>query len=91
MQIPVFIESVAGTGFRARGAEPFGMVGEGATPEDALAQFKESVSSKLKSGVRLASVEVQTEEHTWLPYAGMFSGDDTIVQEWLQIVEQQRS
>jgi hypothetical protein len=37
MQIPVFIETVARNGYRARGLEPFAFSARGATREEALA------------------------------------------------------
>lgn len=90
MHIPVLIESVPGNGYRARGGEPFAAVGEGATPEDALAQFKESVSATLSKGARVASIEIEPFEHPWLSFAGMFPADDSLVQEWLEVVRLER-
>jgi hypothetical protein len=88
MDIPVLIEQVPGNGYRARGGEPFALVAEGATPEAALAHFRERVSEKLRDGVRVASIEIQTEAHPWLPFAGMFQESDPLVQEWLGAVRQ---
>lgn len=90
MQIPVLIESVPGNGYRARGGEPFALVGEGATPEDALAQFKSCVSAKLRDGARIAAVEIQPADHAWLPFAGMYQETDPIVRDWLDTVRQER-
>ena len=88
MQIPVLIESLPGDGYRARGGEPFAMIGEGATPEAALAKLRECVSAKLSNGARLALIEIQSGEHPWLAFAGMYDAGDPLVQEWLDVMRQ---
>jgi hypothetical protein len=90
MQIPVLIESMPGNGFRVRGGEPFALVAEGATAEDALAQFRDRVSEKLRSGACVTSIEIESNEHSWLPFAGMYQQNDPLVQEWLDAVRLER-
>lgn len=90
MEIPVLIEPVPGVGFRASAGEPFVIVTEGATADEALAQFKERVSAKLQNGTRVASVTIPTNEHPWLEFAGMYDPDDPLVQEWLAIIQENR-
>lgn len=70
MEIPVLIEPIPGSGYRASGG-PFGVMAEGATAEEALARLKERVSAKLHNGARIASVTIQPNEHPWLEFAGM--------------------
>ena len=83
MEIPVLIEPIPGSGYRASGGVPFAIVVEGATPEDALTLFKSSVAEKLRNGVRVTSVKVPISKHPWAEFAGMFDPADPIVQEWL--------
>lgn len=90
MNIPVLIESLPGNGFRATGGEPFALVGEGATPEAALAQLKDNVTAKLRDGARIASLEVDVNSHAWLPYFGMYETTDPLVQEWVNVVRLER-
>jgi len=90
MEIPILIEPIPGSGYRASGGELFGIVAEGATAEEALAQFKERVSAKLHNGARIASVKIQPNEHPWLEFAGMYDPADPLVQEWLAIIKQER-
>jgi hypothetical protein len=90
MEIPVIIESVPGNGYRVSGAELFAIVAEGATAEEALAQFKKRVTDKLQNGARIASVEIQGNANPWLESAGIFDPQDPIVQEWLQIIQEER-
>jgi hypothetical protein len=90
MQIPVIVEAVPGNGYRASAADLRMIVAEGATPEEALAQFKKSVTAKLRNGARLTTVDIHDNEHPWLKFAGMFDPNDPIIQEWLEIMQQQR-
>jgi hypothetical protein len=91
MEIPVLIEPIPGSGFRASGGAPFTIVVEGSTPEDALANFKSCVASKLSNGSRVASVNIPPAEHPWSKFAGMYDPDDPLVQEWLAIIEENRN
>jgi predicted RNase H-like HicB family nuclease len=90
MNIPVLIEPVPGNGFRATGAEPFAAVAEGATPDEALARLRESVERRLQAGARVVSLPLSAPDHSWLPFAGMFHGDDPIVQQWLEVLQSRR-
>jgi hypothetical protein len=90
MQIPVLIEPVAGNGYRARGAEPFALSAEGATREEALANFRGQLQSRMKSGAAIVALEVPVEEHPFARSAGIFSPDDPLVQEWLSIMAENR-
>jgi hypothetical protein len=90
MEIPVLIEPVPGAGFRVSGGEPFAIVAEGATEEDALKQFKKGVADRLRDGVRITTVDVPATPHPLAEFAGIFNDSDPIVQEWLEIMQQQR-
>ena len=90
VKIPVLIEPVPGNGYRARGGEPFADIGEGATPNEALEQLKKSVRHRLDAGARLVSLELSSDTHEWLPFAGMFQENDPVIQKWLAIMKGQR-
>jgi hypothetical protein len=90
MEIPVLIEPIPGSGYRASGGEPFAIVVEGPTREDALARFKDRVASKLRNGASVTSVEV-INEHPWAKSFGIFDPSDPLVQEWRRIIEENRS
>ena len=90
MHIPVLIESMPGNGYRARGGEPFAIVGEGDTPEDALAQFKDRVADKLRSGARVATIEIEPREHPWRRFGGMFQESDPLIRQWLDTMRRER-
>jgi hypothetical protein len=90
MEIPVLIEPIPGIGFRAISGEPFKIVVEGATAEEAFTQCKERISAKLHNGARLAMIRVTENLHPWMEFAGMYDPADPLVQEWLAIIKQNR-
>ncbi len=90
MQIPILIEPVAGNGYRARGAEPFSLSAEGATREEALANLRQQLQTRIRAGATIVPLELPVEEHPLAKYAGMYSPDDPLVQEWLSIIAENR-
>jgi predicted RNase H-like HicB family nuclease len=89
MRISVVIEPVPGHGFRAKGAEPFGMTAEGATRDDALQELRKLIKGKLSAGVEIVTLDVPVAKHPWLPFAGMFR-DDPLVEEWKETMAELR-
>ena len=75
MQISVLVEPVAGIGYRARGAEPFGFSAEGATRDEAITKVQQLCQARLSSGAEVVTVELGAPPHPWLPFAGMFKDD----------------
>jgi hypothetical protein len=89
MQIPVLLEKVAGDGYRARGGEPFGFTAEGATRDEALARLRQLVLDKLQAGADVVPLEIPSE-HPLLRRAGRLDPNDPVVQEWLEIMAENR-
>lgn len=89
MQIPVFLEPVAGNGFRARGGEPLALTAEGATPDEALRKLRELLASRLTGGARLIALEVPDGDNPWLKGAGVFK-DDPMFDAWQQAIADYR-
>jgi len=89
MQIPILVEPIAGNGYRARGAEPFSLTGEGATPEAAVARLKEQLHARLRQGAVIVPLELTPEPHPLAQFAGMFK-DDPYFEEVLQIMAENR-
>src|ERR1700733_11373773 len=75
MQIAVLVEPVAGNGYRARGAEPFGFSADGATREEAVANLRQLCEASLNGGAEVVTVDLGPPPHPWLPFAGMFKDD----------------
>jgi hypothetical protein len=89
MQVSVLIEAVKGNGYRARGAEPFGLSAEDATREEALAKLKAMVEKQLQAGAEVVTFQVGAEPHPWMRFAGMFK-DDPYFQDVLEIMAENR-
>jgi hypothetical protein len=91
MEIPVLVERVEGDGYRARGLEPFGVTGEGATQEEAVRKFREQVESRIAAGARLVQVNIpERHEHPWDRFFGTLQEDDPAIKQWEQFVEEYR-
>lgn len=89
MRISVLIEPVPGNGYRARGGEPFAMMAEGATRDDALQRLRKLIEGKVSAGAEIVTLDVPVAEHPWLPFAGMFR-DDPLVEEWKETMAELR-
>lgn len=89
MQISVLVEPVPGNGYRAQGAEPFGLSAEGATREEAIAKVRQLCHARLSRGAEVVTLEVGSPPHRWLPFAGMFK-DDADFQEVVEVMAENR-
>jgi hypothetical protein len=90
MEILVLVEPINGQGFRARCGEPMPLSAEGATGEEALSKLQKLIQGRLSSGAKLLPLEVAAERHPWLKIGPIFREDDPLVQEWKQIMEENR-
>lgn len=89
MQIPVLIERVVGNGFRASGTVPFTFTVEGTTREEIVHKLQQLIAKKLESGSELIQVNVP-EDNPWLKMAGMWDKNDPLIQEWKEIMRENR-
>ncbi|HEV3083419.1 MAG TPA: hypothetical protein VGY66_26785 [Gemmataceae bacterium] len=90
MRIPVLLEPVAGSGYRARGAEPFPLTAEGPTPDQALARLKEMIQANLTLGAQVVSIEVSLPERPAPSHTAFFDPNDPLVQQWKEIIAENR-
>ena len=90
MEIPVLIESVNNNGFRARSGEPLPLSADGTTREEAIQNLRQMLADRLKNGGELISLTIAVNQQASLKGAGIYREDDPIVQEWLQIMEENR-
>lgn len=90
MQIPILIEPVAGNGYRSRGGEPYALSAEGATREEVLAKLHEQVQARMQAGAAVVSLDLPAEPHPLARYAGVFSPHDPLVQEWIEVMAENR-
>jgi hypothetical protein len=89
MQIQVLIEPIPGQGYRAIGGEPFSLIAEGATRDDAVRNLRSLIESKVSAGAEIVTLDIPITGHPWLPFAGMFK-DDPLVEEWKQTMAELR-
>jgi hypothetical protein len=92
MKIPVIIEPLPGNRFRARSGEPLPLTAEGESRPDALKNLGLLISRHLAaSKAELAELEVSgVTDNPWDLYAGVLPKDDPVVQEWLEIMQENR-
>jgi hypothetical protein len=81
-ETPVLVERLKGNGYRARGKEPFTISAKGATREEALAKLRQKILARLKNGAEVVGLELGAAANPWLEFAGVYSTDDPIVQDW---------
>ncbi len=89
MKVAVLIEPLNGSGYRARGGEPFGISAEGVTREEALAKLQAALEMRLRDGGEVVTLEVGTEAKPWMKFAGIFK-DDPYFKEVVQIIAENR-
>ena len=89
MQIPVLLEPVKGNGYRARGQKPFAVSAKGATREEALAKLRAKIQARLKNGTEVVGLEIGSQPHPWMEFAGMFK-DDPWIDDWVQTMAKHR-
>jgi len=90
MKIPVLIEPVKDNGFRACGLHPHDVVGEGKTDTEALLNLRKAIESRIRAGAKLTYLEVAAEAANLEPAAGIFEPNDPLVQEWKEIMAENR-
>ncbi len=90
MKIPVLIEPLQGTGYRASGLGPDGVAAEGRTDAEALHNLRTAIEGRIRAGARLTYLDVAAEEASPLPAAGIFAPNDPLVQEWKDILAENR-
>ena len=91
MQIPVLIEPVAGSGYRACGIGPEAAVAEGKTDAEALESLRQNLESRINAGARIVYLEIPVQEQPLARAAGVFQPDDPLVQEWKEIMAENRT
>lgn len=90
MQMTVAIETVNGNGFRAHSGEPLVLFADGKTEEEAVANLRRAIRERLATGMRLISLDLPGLVHPLQRFAGMYDPNDPDVQDWLQIMQENR-
>ena len=90
MRIPVLVERVKDNGYRASGLGPDGVTAEGSTDAEALTNLRNAIESRIRAGARLIYLDVAVEESPLQSAAGIFKPNDPLVQEWKEIMAENR-
>jgi hypothetical protein len=90
MEIPVLLERVEGNGYRARGLEPFGLIAEGATREEAIERLRELLAAKLHNGGEIVSLTVPCINNPLARMPGIWDKDDPLIDQWIETMKENR-
>jgi hypothetical protein len=90
MKIPVLVEPVKENGYRACGLGPDALIAEGKTDAEALLNFRNAIESRIRAGARLTYLDVAIDEASLQAAAGIFGPNDPLVQEWKEIMAENR-
>jgi len=88
--LTILLEPADGQRYRASCGSPLDMEAEGASREEALGNLREQIAHKIRSGVEILTLEVDTVEHPWKRFAGTLK-DDPLFEEWVQAMAQYRA
>ncbi len=86
MEIPVFVEPVAGNGYRA---ETCGLSADGATREEALSSLNRLLQERVKAGAQIVPLQVPWPEPPWAEFRGFLRGDP-MFEAWKQAMADYR-
>jgi predicted RNase H-like HicB family nuclease len=89
MELPVLIEPIADTGFRARIGQPIELSADGATKEEALQRLRSMFELQVANG-KIVSLTVANGKPPWMNAAGIFKEDDPVIQEWVKCMQEYR-
>jgi hypothetical protein len=89
MRIPILIEPIAESRYRATGGVPFVDSVEADSPEAAIAKLQAAIEARLSGGGRIASLDLSASENPWLEGAGIFRSDP-LFDEWQGAVQEYR-
>ncbi len=90
MKIPVLLEPIEGERYRASNGHPFGCSAEGASPFEAVKKLEQMIEARVKAGAVIVHLDVPLHENEGAAYSGCLPKDDPIVQEWLEIMAENR-
>lgn len=90
MKIPVLIEKVKEDVYRARSGEPLVLSTEDSTREAALAKLRQLIETKLTNGMEMTELDFPDQNNPWLSKVGFLDPNDPMVQEWIEIMKENR-
>jgi hypothetical protein len=79
MEIPIVVEPLQGSGFRASSGVLLGLESEAPTREEAVEKLRDLIDGRLNAGVEIRELEVGGTRHPLAPFAGTLK-DDPLLQ-----------
>jgi hypothetical protein len=89
MDIPVLVEPLPDSGFRAVSGEPLHLETEAPTLEEAIGKLRQLIDQRMAGGAQMVAVPVESPTHPLAPFAGMLKGDP-LVEPWKQAMAEYR-
>jgi hypothetical protein len=91
MRILILVERLSRDHYRARSGEPLSLTAEGPSSLEAEQKLKRLIQEKLRNGSELTELTIPTatEARSWPP-APIYDENDPMVQEWLEIMKENR-
>ena len=89
MEVKVLVERKDNNGYQARAGEPFGLVAEGASIEEAVGRLREVMTRKDEAGATVVSLDIPGNDNSWLRMAGTLK-DHPLLDEWKLTVAEYR-
>jgi hypothetical protein len=91
VEIPVIIEPISGSGYRATGAGGLsvGLTADGATAAEAIDRLADQVRLRVNAGARLAELNLAGGTAPWNQDTG-YLHDDPLYQPWRAAMEEYR-
>jgi predicted RNase H-like HicB family nuclease len=90
MQVPILIELLPDGGFRATAGFPFCLTAEGKTRDEVLQKIRGLIEGQMTVGREILQLEIPISENPWLRNIGTFDSKEPLVQEWLEIMAENR-
>ena len=90
MQLPVWVESLPGKGFRASTGAPICLTAEGKTQPEALENLRKLIDERRAAGAWIVNLDFPTIDHPLNRSCGTLDPDDPMVQEWIDIMAENR-
>ena len=81
MDIPILIEPLANSGFRAVSGEPLPLQTEAPTREEAVRKLRQLIERRVAAGAEVVTVSIGNSTHPLARFAGMLK-DDPLVEPW---------
>src|SRR5262245_53893056 len=91
MEIPVIVEPLAGSDYRATvaGGVSDGLSAEGATPAEAIDRLAVQVQARVPAGAELARLSMPADAAAWKQNAG-YLRDEPLYEAWREAMDEYR-